>query len=654
MPLADSRAATDHPAPAVVTRHQGPILAAGLVTPFRRTALERLDRPDGSVLLRWPDDVCSLNAGSASPGADTRCVVGNVTDWLPVWSQHRPDQMFLAERGPDGQWSTLSYRDGMRRIIAIGAQLLARYGADPGMQPAPMAILTPNSLRQALLTYAALYVGLPVAPISPAYCSPGGDYARLRAVFSKLEPGWVYSESSAAAMPALAALNHPLDTLITAADIDDWTGNPSPSDSAAVERAHRQARGERIGKIMFTSGSTGSPKGVVMTHAMLASAQATSAAALERLPDTQQVYLEWLPWHHVMGGNINMHRILRLGASAFLDNGRPVAGKFSETIANLREISPSFYFNVPLGYAMLVPELERDEELARRFFARLEYLSFGGAALPGDIVARLDRLAGLHAGRRIPVIAGFGATESSGPALGTAWNMDSAGAVGLPSPGITLKLVPLGDRYEMRLAGNNMARAYLKEPELTSAAFDEEGFYRIGDAVKWADDSDPMQGLRFAGRVSEDFKLTSGTWVNAGALRLRFLAAFTPLIRDAVITGHDRAYIAAMGFIDERACRELAGVDPALPVADLVAHPALLHGLAERLRRLNRDVHGSSQRIERVRLLAEPAQADALEITDKGYINQRAVIQRRAALVDAMYADPPGSGVVSGAAEGAK
>jgi feruloyl-CoA synthase len=626
-----------------VDRWSGPTPPVELRAPFRGITIECETRADASTLVRWPEEICRFERGTASLAAPTTRIVDNVTDWLQVWADEQPDVVFLAERDASGRWAKASYRIARQQILAIGVQLLRRYDGAAGTQGVPLAILSPNSVRQALLTLAALYVGIPVAPISPAYVGASGDFARLRYVFCKIRPTVAYSEVRGWSERALSAIGY-AGELLSAADIDAWCALSDERDQERTTSAHRSARAEHLAKVMFTSGSTGSPKGVRITHGMLASAQATSAAVLARRPQAPQVYLEWLPWHHVMGGNINQHRAVRLGASVYLDNGRPVPGKFDETIANLREIAPTFFFNVPFGYALLVPALERDNDLARRFFSRLEYMGFGGASLAPDLIGRMDRLAELHAARPVPIVCGYGATETSGPALGTSWGMQSAGALGLPAPGVTVKLAPAQGQFELRLAGGNILTSYLDEPQATQAAFDDEGFYRTGDAVQWIDAADPLQGLRYCGRISEDFKLTSGTWVNAGIFRTRVIAAFSPVVRDAVITGQDRDHVAAMAFVDETACRAICKSDGT--VEDLVAHPALLGWLRERLRAFNRDAGGSSERLERILLLAEPPDADAFEITDKGYINQRAVIERRSAVVDSLYAVRVPRGVV--------
>jgi feruloyl-CoA synthase len=372
-----------------------------------------------------------------------------------------------------------------------------------------------------------------------------------------------------------------------------------------------------------------------MTHAMLAGAQATSAANLSVRPAAHQVYLDWLPWHHVMGGNVVLNRLLRFGGTLHIDGGRPAPGKFDETLRHLQDISPTFYFNVPLGYAMLASALEKDSALAANFFRRLEYLSFGGASLSVELVERLRALSVQHVGYALPITSGYGATETSGPGLSTTWEMASGGALGLPAPGIVAKLQPLGDRYELHLCGACIASSYVGGARTER---DDEDCLRTGDAVVWVDPEDPLKGLAFAGRVSEEFKLLSGTWVGVGVLRQRVVEALAPFATDAVLTGHDREYVGALLFMNERALREHFPETGALDREALARHPAVVDAVAARLQRLQ---GGSSMRVPRAMLLAEDPVAEAFEITDKGYINQRAVLQRRAASVEALYAETP-------------
>lgn len=578
--------------------------------PFRDVAVDVAHRPDGTSILGWPPGRCRIVQGPARPDAPMTQQVPNVVDWLRAWAEARPDTLFMAERGPDGAWQELTYSQAWLKVRRIARQLVRDRGSP--REPLPcLAILTPNSARQALLTLAAMHVGIAVSPVSPAYASGDGDPARLRAVFGALAPGLVYTEQPERTRRALAALPLRGAEVIDRDRLDAWAGS-GHEDDALVDVFHQEARGPRVAKIMFTSGSTGTPRGVPMSHEMLAAAQATTAAVMSRASAQPQVYLEWLPWHHVMGGNISLHRLLRQGATAYLDAGKPVAALFGTTLANLREIAPTFYFNVPLGYALLVPELERDGALAQRFFSRLESLSFGGSAMPAELVERLQRLSLRLCGRRIAVTSGYGATETCGPGLVTPHTARRAGTLGLPAPGVTAKLVPQGDRYELRLAGTAIAGRYLEDAG--GAALDDEGYYRTGDAVQWADEGAPLEGLVFAGRLSEDFKLASGTWVNAGALRQRLLEALSPLASDLALAGENRSALGALVFLDEQACRAHCTAPPASRDA-LARDPSLKAELARRLDRFNAGASASSMRVTRLMLMAEPPVAEALRAT---------------------------------------
>lgn len=605
---------------------------------LRRSSIEIQTRADGSLLVQWPSDAVALGPGPAEAEAPTERIVANVVDWLPVWAKAQPLTVMLAQTDGQGASTQLNYREAWTGVQAIGHGLLG-LGKNLGRAPV-LALLSGNSLHQALLTFAALYVGWAVAPVTPAYANAGAGSERLTQIFEALRPDFVYSESADEAGKALDRLGITAQARLDRRSIEAWIAQPPlASDPGALPRAHAAAQGEHVAKIMFTSGSTGIPKGVLITHAMLAAAQATSAANLAAPPGTPQVYLDWLPWHHVMGGNVVLNRLLRFGGTLHIDGGRPAPGKFDETLRNLRHVSPTFYFNVPLGYAMLASALEMDNDLAACFFQCLEYMSFGGASLSAELVDRLRALSVRHVGYALPITSGYGATETSGPGLSTTWEMESSGALGLPAPGLIAKLQPLDGRYELHLAGGNLASRYIGG---ASTSIDSEGYFRTGDAVAWIDRQHPLKGLAFAGRVSEEFKLASGTWVNVGVLRQRIIDALSPLVSDAVLTGHERAYVGALLFMNERALREQFPQARDLTREDLARHAPIVQALAARLCRLQ---GGSSMRVQRAMLLAEDPVADAFEITDKGYINQRAVLQRRAALVEALHAATPDASV---------
>jgi feruloyl-CoA synthase len=492
-----------------------------------------------------------------------------------------------------------------------------------------------------------MLAGIPAAPISPAYSLMSKDFAKLRHVFDVVRPRLIYAADGAVFAQALAALdlagvevvvtrNQPPDRPATAfADLVTTRATD------AVDAARASLDRDTIGKILFTSGSTDLPKGVINTQRMMCSNQQAIAQIWPFMTRTPPVLVDWLPWNHTFGGNHNFNLVLRNGGTLYIDAGKPAPGLVEKTVANLREIAPTLYFNVPRGYDMLVPYLERDAALRDHFFARLEMIFYAAAALPQNLWDRLEDLSTAARGARVIMTSAWGATETAPLAAGAHFPIDRAGVMGIPVPGCELKMVPNAGKLEIRVRGDNVTPGYFRRPDLTEAAFDADGFYRIGDAAKLADPDDPAQGLIFDGRVAEDFKLMSGTWVSTGAVRIAAIAAGQTIVQDAVVTGHDRDDIGLLVFPSLAGMAETAGLDPATPMADLVAAPAVRDALRRSLAAYNGDNPASSTRITRAVLMVDPPSIDANEITDKGYINQRAVLETRAGLVETLYGDDP-------------
>ncbi|SOE87902.1 Acyl-CoA synthetase (AMP-forming)/AMP-acid ligase II [Burkholderia sp. YR290] len=611
-------------------------------------AMETIDRPFREVGFREPTveierrDDGTLILKSGPPLPPTRACT---TDWLEHWVTVRPASPMLVQRNREGAWESWSIGEVWDAVRSL-ATALHRLGAS---QSAPLVILSENSSAQALITWGALYAGVPAAPVSPAYSLLGGEghYKRLTDAVSLVKPHLVFVEDARRFAGALDALGVPPERVIAvdhaAPGMLSFASLVKTPIDRDVEALHRGLPGDFAAKYMFTSGSTGMPKAVVQSRSNLAAAQEMTARVFRKDPEDQPEYLEWLPWHHVMGGNIVLNRILRFGATLYIDDGKPLPGRFDQTLKNLADVAPSLYFNVPAGLAMLVAALERDERFAQHFFSRLKYVYYGGAVLSRDLYDRFQQIAVRTTGERVVLTSVFGATESSGPAVTQYWAVDDVGCIGLPVSDVTLKLLEdpnLPGRYEMRIKGPNIIERYLDAPDKTAAAFDEEGFYMLGDAVRFVDPERPVAGLRFAGRFAEDFKLANGTWVRTAALRTRLIDACSPLVKEAVISHDGLDTIGTLAWPDVGACAkllpELAGLD-----ADaLVRHPLLLQELERRLAAANAGQKGASMRIERLMLLEEPPSMQHYEVTDKGSINQRAVNERRKDCVDALFAAP--------------
>ena len=592
-------------------------------------------RSDGTILMRSPEPL------TAYPE--------NLTQRLAYWAKTAPDRIFLAQRDHAGGWRTLSYAATFAAVRALAAALIAREVSPER----PIAILSGNDIEHALLGLAAMHVGIPYAPISVPYSLMSQDFKKLTAIIDILTPGLVFAANGAAFARAIAAAVPAEVEVVVAA-------NPPPGrqathfadllgtrPSAAVDAAQAAIGPDTVAKILFTSGSTGQPKGVINTQRMMCSNQAMVGAALAFVSEEPPVIVDWLPWNHTFGSNHNFNLVLHYGGSFYIDEGKPLPGAIETTVRNLRDIAPTIYFNVPKGYEMLLPHLQADRPLRENFFSRLKVLFYAGAGLSEHVRDALQTLAIETTGERIIFLSSLGSTETAPLAIARSWDTEHVGNIGLPAPGVGLKLVPREGKLEARLKGPNITPGYWRAPALTAEAFDEEGFYKIGDALKFADPADPAKGLLFDGRLAEDFKLATGTWVSVGPLRAAFIAHCAPLARDVVFAGADRDEIAALIFPDLDACRKLApdlAVDA--PAATVLADARVVTAFARLLKALAEPGRGTSARVRRAILLAEPPSLDIGETTDKGSINQRAVLARRAALVEDLYADPPPANVI--------
>jgi feruloyl-CoA synthase len=600
----------------------------------RDIAVER--RPDGVIILK-----------SRIP---LKPYEKHIPASLAQWAEAAPSRTWLAQRvGADRQWRKLSYGEAKRTVDGLTQGLLG-LKLEPG---SPVAILSGNSIEHALLTLAAMQARLPAAPVSPAYSLMSQDHVKLKYLFDLIRPKVVMVQDGPAFEKALKALDLAGVTVIHVARPCAGIASTAFADLAAtpvtgeVEQSISAITPDTVGKLLFTSGSTGMPKAVINTQEMMCANAAMMMQVRPRDPNAPlATYLDWMPWNHTMGGNALFNPVLIDGGTLYIDDGRPLPGLIDETLRNLREISPTYYANVPAGYAALAAAMEKDDALCRSFFRNLGLMAYGGARLPDDLYDRMQALAVRATGERIVFYTGWGSTETAPTSTGTYWDTERVGLIGLPFPGVELKMVPVGAKYELRLRGINVTPGYFGRPDLTQAAFDEEGFYCIGDAGVFVDPADPLQGIIFAGRVVEDFKLTTGTFVHVGSLRTDAIAAATPVVQDALVAGQDRPFVGLLAWPNLHACRQITG-DPDASYEDVVRHPEVLACLKRGLEAHNKSTEGaSSMRVARAMLMVEPASIDGNELTDKGYINQRAGLERRADLVERLYADPPGEDVI--------
>ncbi|WP_088281345.1 feruloyl-CoA synthase [Ideonella sp. A 288] len=584
--------------------------AAALAPP----AAVREDRPEGAFVLRHPEPL--------QPYA--RCVGA----WLEHWAVTTPDLDFIAERDASGAWRRLTYRE-TRRLVGRIAQSLLDMRLPPGR---PVVVLSDNSVDHALLLLGSMHVGRPVCTISSAYCRLTKDYTKVHGMLDALEPALVYAADSAVYGPAMSTWAGSTPRVFSAgaqaqAGAVAFTDLLEADETPAVLDVYHRVRPDDHAKYLLTSGSTGLPKAVINTHRMLTANQQQISQVWPFLNRHRLTLLEWLPWSHTFGGNHNFNMVLAHGGTLYVDEGRPAPGLIEKTVHNLREVKPNFHFNVPRGFDMLLPYLEQDERFARDFFDRLEGLFYAGAALPQSLWERLEGVARRVRQRPVWFTSAWGSTETSPALTSVYWQIERAGCIGGPLPGVDLKFVPNAGKLELRVRGPNVFPGYRNAPELTAKAFDDEGYYLIGDAGRLVDPQRPERGVAFDGRVAEDFKLMSGTWVSVGTLRVRAVTALTPLAADVVVTGHDREEVGLLVFPS--------------PAARELSTQALGERVREALVAMRQEGGGSSQAPTRARVLDEPPSADAGEITDKGYINQGAVLRRRNGDVIALYSNVP-------------
>ena len=573
---------------------------------------------DGSFVLRSPEPL--------KPYA--RCV----GEWLDRWAAETPDAPAFSERAADDGWRRLNWRELREQVGRIAQSLLGLK-----LQPqAPVVVLSDNALDHLLLMLAAMHVGRAVCTVSSAYCRLTKDHSKIHGILNTLGPALVYASDAHVYGPAIASAGLQAVTVFSQG-AQEFPGALAfdsllrTAEGPAVQAAFEAITPDTHAKYLLTSGSTGHPKVVINSHRMLCANQQMIAQVWRFLEHERPVLVDWLPWSHTFGGNHNLNLVLRNGGHLVIDEGRPAPGLIEKSARNLDAVQPTIYFNVPRGLDLLLPLLEADETLARRFFERLRMVFYAGAALPQASWERLQALARRIRGSEVWLTTSWGSTETS-PAITSAhWRLDKAGVIGLPLPGTELKFVPVhgdpGGKLEMRVRGVNIFPGYRDAPQLTAQAFDAEGYYCIGDAGFLADEDRPERGVAFNGRVAEDFKLTTGTWVSVGTLRVRVVSALAPCALDVVVTGHDRAEVGVLIF-------------PSAAAASMSAQ-ALSDHVALALRAMRAEGGGSSQVPARALVLTEPPSADAGEITDKGYLNQRAVLQRRDRLVQQLYADGP-------------
>jgi len=599
--------------------------------PMKAPDIEVVRKPDGTVYLSSRHPLGQMHRSTVH--------------LFEQRASAHPDRKFIAERVPlpgggTGDWRFITYGEMNARANAIAQAMLTR-----GLGPdTPLMVLSGNSIAHASMMLGAMKARVPVAPVSVAYSIMSGDHGKLRHVFATTKPKMIFAEQGPIYARALAALDLDDVEVVTVMPVPDRATTPygdllKTNVSPAVAESIDKVDHDTVAKFLFTSGSTGMPKGVIQTHRMMCAVVAAQEALRTEVADPNEIpeSLEWMPWNHISAGNIGFNNAVNAGGTIYLDAGKPLPGMFDETIRNLREITPLGFGSAPIAFGWLADAMERDASLRDHFFAKMRLVAYGGATLSQDIYERIQALSIAATGQRIPLTTMYGATETQGITV-VHWLTERVGLIGLPLPGITLKLVPNGTKLEVRVKGPTVTPGYHGRDDLTRAAFDDEGYYSLGDAARFIDENDPTKGLVFDGRVTEDFKLDSGTWVSVGTLRAQAVAAASPLVFDCVVCGQDKPFVALLAWPNMQAAIQFTGKNS---IEDVLADPKLRDAIRDKFAAHNKSQTGTSSRVKRVLLMAEPPSVDGHEITDKGYVNQRATLERRSVLVDRLYAGGP-------------
>lgn len=595
-------------------------------TIFGPTATRKSTHADGSILLKLEQPLADFPE--------------KLTEKLIHWAATTPNKTFIARRSSlsfgEG-WGELSYSETLQKVKSIAQYLLNQDFSDGQT----IVILSENSLEHALLALAALHIGIPYSPISPPYSLVSDDFGKLKHCLELMTPKLIFAQNGKVYEKALllaktmfpdakiVTVEHSLDT--------DFSELLATEPTEAVEQAHQQVTADTVAKILFTSGSTGLPKGVINTQQMWCANLQQITQTFPFLASEPPVFVDWLPWNHTFGGNHNFGLTLYNGGTLYIDDGKPTPKGIEVTVQNLREISPTAYFNVPKGFEMLIPYLEKEPELRKTFFKNLHFFFYAGASLAQPVWNRLEELAQETTDHKVPIITGLGCTEAGPSAMFAAWEGSFSGLLGVPVAGMNVKLVPDGDKLEARYKAPNVTPGYWRNPQATANAFDEDGYYKTGDAVKFLDENNPSKGLVFDGRIAEDFKLSTGTWVNVGVLKSKVLSAGSPIVQDVVIAGLDKEYVGAILFLNPDACRKWAELSSECSNKEAFLHEKVQKYIDLLLVQLGETATGSANRVAKAVIALDPPSIDLGEITDKGSLNQRAVLKHRAELVKQLY-----------------